>query len=125
MNESAPERLRLLENILDHMSVALTYVDSEGTIQYANRTAVERPFRIPRDVGMNIRDCHKEETNITIAHMFEEFKKGRREPHHYVGKRTGKAELVVLIPFFEGDTFVGCLGQIHPLEVEGPEKSFL
>ena len=124
MDESAAERIGLLEGILDHLSVAVTYVDSEGTIQYANRTAIGRPFRIPRKVGMNIRDCHIEKTNVTIAHMFDEFKNGRREPHYYVGRRTGKRELVVLIPLFEGDTFVGCLGQIHPLEIEGPEKSF-
>lgn len=124
MDQSATERITILEGILDHLSVAVTYTDSEGTIQYANRTAVDRPFRIPRKVGMNIRDCHTEKTNAIISRIFSEFKNGRREPHYYAGRRTGKKELATLIPLFEGNTFVGCIGQISPLEIEGPEKSY-
>jgi DUF438 domain-containing protein len=124
MNEAIFEKCRFLEKTLDHISVALTYVDSEGTVQYANRAALSRPFRIPRAFGMNIRDCHTDQTNEKIAYIFDDFKNGRREPHYYVGKRTGTRELVMMFPFFDGDRFMGCLAQIHPLELEGPTKSF-
>lgn len=124
MVNSASERQHLLETILDKLQVAVTYVDSEGTIVYANRFANDRPSDTPRHVGTNIADCHAESTNRAIARMFAEFREGRREPHHYVGDRTGKRELVTIIPVFEGQTFVGCFSQIHPLEIEGPERSF-
>jgi hypothetical protein len=48
------------------MNVAVTYADNEGTILYCNPIAVERPTKTPRKVGMNIRDCHKEETDKTV-----------------------------------------------------------
>ena len=122
--DSTVERLRFLESILDHMNVAVTYADSEGTILYCNPIAVERPTKTPRKVGMNIRDCHREETDKTVSQIFEDFRNGRREPHFYVSKLTGKREKVMLIPFFEGDTFVGCMSQIHTLEIEGAQRSF-
>ena len=113
-----------METILDQLQVAVTYVDSEGFIVYANQAALKRPSKVPRGVGTNIEGCHSEESNTEIARMFAEFREGRREPHHYVGSRTGKRELVTIIPVFEGPTFVGCFSTIHPLEVEGPERSF-
>ena len=124
MMDSTAERLRLLESILDHMNVAVTYTNSEGIILYCNPIAVQRPTKTPRKVGMNIRDCHKEETDKKVSRIFGDFVNGRREPHHYISKLTGKKELVTLIPFFEEDVFVGCMSQIHLLEVEGEKRSF-
>ena len=71
-----------------------------------------------------MRDCHKETTNRKLERMFEEFRNGRREPHHYVTTMTGKREQVTIIPIFEGDEFIGCMSQIAPLEIEGPERTF-
>jgi hypothetical protein len=56
--------------------------------------------------------------------MFEEFTQGRREPHYYIARFTGKRERVTIIPFFEGGTFVGCMSQIYTLDLEGPDRSF-
>ncbi len=124
MTDPASGSGKLLETILEQLRVAGTYVDRDGNIVYANKCALERPSDFPREAGTNIRGCHKEETNRTIARMFAEFKEGRREPHHYVGQRVGTKEMVMIIPVFEGDEFVGCFSQIHPLEVEGPGRSF-
>lgn len=121
---SASDRQWLLETILDKLQVALTYVDEQGIIVYLNKCASDRASDVPRVAGTNIADCHKDTTNKEIARMFAEFREGRREPHYYVGGRLGKKELVTIIPVFEQETFVGCFSQIHPLEVEGPERSF-
>jgi len=124
MINSPSEKARLFETILENLRVAVTYVDSDGVIVYANRAAHERPSSVPRQAGTNIADCHRESTNRTIARMFAEFRKGRRDPHHYVGSRLGYRELVTIIPVFDGDSFAGCFSQIYPLELHGPERSF-
>jgi len=124
MNASMDERHRLLETILDHTSVSLTYADTRGVIKYVNRKAFERPSKTPRKVGMNIQQCHSRESSEKIVQMFDEFSNGRREPHHYVIRRNGKRELAMIIPVFENNTFIGCIGQMHPLEIEVPEHSF-
>jgi DUF438 domain-containing protein len=117
-------RLRLLEGVLENMSVAITYADSEGTVLYRNPIAAARPSKTPREVGVNLRDCHKAETNPKITRIFDDFRNGRREAHYYVSMLTGKREKVTIIPFFEDGAFVGCMSQIHPLELEGPERTF-
>ena len=122
MSNSNAERMGLLENILDQMGVAVTYGDNEGKVLYLNRLAAKRPSKIPREVGINIRDCHSQASNEKVARLFEEFRGGRRKPHHYVTNRTGTKELVAIIPFFEQDKFIGCMSQIYPLEIE--ESSF-
>lgn len=123
MNASTDERHRLLETILDHTSVSLTYADTRGVIKYVNRKASERPSKTPRKVGMNLQQCHSRESSAKIVQMFDEFANGRREPQHYVIRRNGKKELAMIISVFESDTFIGCIGQMHPLEIEGPERS--
>lgn len=124
MTDAATEKLRLLEMILDAMPVGVTYVDSEGNILYCNRKAVERPSPVPRVVGRNIKDCHKPLSNRNVQRIFNDFKNGRREPHHYISHLTGEKELVTHVPIFEGDDFVGNLGIVHTLEVKGPERTF-
>jgi len=118
------ENQTLLKNILDHIRVAITCVDADGNILYANAAAKKRPAKAPRDAGINIRECHKEESNRKIDQIFMDFKKGRTEPHHYVSSARGERCLVTMIPVFEAGVFSGCVSQVHPIGFEGPERSF-
>lgn len=114
-----------LEKLLDEISVALTYVNSEGTILYRNRSAAERPTPGPRDVGRNIRGCHALPESLgMIERIFNDFKTGRKAPHHYVSQRLKNKELVTMIPIFKNDHFEGCLSVVHPLEVQGGTRTF-
>lgn len=124
MEQLNTENKSLHENILDYMKVAVTYVDADGQILYANTAARKRPSPAPRDVGVNIRDCHKDASNEKIVEIFRDFRKGRSEPHHYVSTLGGRRVLVTMIPMFEAGEFSGCVSQVHPLTLEGPEKSF-
>lgn len=124
MADSALEKLRLLEQMLDTIPAALTYVDSEGKVLYFNRVAGERPSSLKRTVGMSFWDCHSEKSKKSLQRIFDDFKKGRREPHYYVGHPAGGRELATIIPVFEGDRFVGCIGMGHTLEYRGPEKTW-
>ncbi len=127
MTDRDTKKLRLLENILDQMKVAVVYVNNEGTIEYFNRAAGEMSSSFPLELGSNIRDCHNAKSNLHIAHIFEDFKNGRREPHYYiehVSRSLEARELVTMIPLFDGKSFVGCLETIHTGEIKGPNKSF-
>ena len=125
MGHSSKEKKTIYVSILDHMKVAVTCVDADGKILYANAAAKERPSKVPRDVGINIQECHKDETNEKIALIFKDFRNGRREPHHYVSTAGSRRELVTIIPLFEGDIYSGCVSHIHPLELEVTERSFI
>ena len=114
-----------IEKLIDLMPVGLTYVNPDGVILYRNRTAAQRPSPGPRETGKNIRGCHAQPESLKkIAKIFDDFKQGRKIPHHYVSRRTGIEELVTLIPIFQEDRFLGCLSVIHPIEIKG-EKSTL
>ena len=49
---NSAERLRLLERILAHMTVPVTYVDDEGTVESRNRIAAQHPSKTPREVSL-------------------------------------------------------------------------
>jgi DUF438 domain-containing protein len=118
------ENKTIHETILDHMNVAVTYVDAEGDILYANAAAKKRPSKKPRDVGVNIRDCHKDASNEKIVEIFRDFRNGRSEPHHYISTISGGRDLVTMVPIFDEGVFSGCLSHIYPLDFEGSERSF-
>lgn len=124
MTQEDIQRLANLERVLDHLNIPVTSVDADGKILYVNAAAVKRPSKTPRDVGLNIRQCHKAESNEKITTIFDDFKNGRSEPHFYVSRAGGKKELVTIIPVFESGVFSGCVSQITPMDLEGPERSF-
>ena len=125
MDHSGTEKKELFESILDHLKIAVTCVDADGKILYANAVATKRPAKAPREVGINIRECHKDASNEKIAVIFKDFRNGRREPHHYVSTITGRRDLVTMIPMFEAGEFSGCVSHVHPLELEGTERTFI
>ena len=125
MDHSSTEKKELFESILDHLKIAVTCVDADGKILYANTVATKRPAKAPREVGVNIRECHKDASNEKIADIFKDFRNGRREPHHYVSTITGRRDLVTMIPMFEAGEFSGCVSHVHPLELEGAERTFI
>ena len=124
MEQLSNDNKALLETILDHMKVAVTCVDAEGKILYANRAAAKRPSIAPREVGVNIRKCHQDTSNEKIVEIFRDFQNGRFKPHHYISTAAGGRDLVTIIPMFEAGVFSGCVSQVHPLTLEGPERSF-
>jgi DUF438 domain-containing protein len=115
-----------LAKLLDEIPVGLTYVDKDGIILYRNKTAAKRPLpKGTREPGAHIKDCHASPKSLEqIEKIFNDFKNGRKTPHHYISQRTDIKELVTLTPFFENDQFVGCFSTIHPLEIKGASRTF-
>lgn len=118
-----PNRMIPLEELLDRIPLAVQYVDKDGFLQYQNKTAAARPAKIKREVGINIRNCHtKPESVAAIERIFEDFRQGRKEPHHYVTEGIRKT---ILVPVFDRDDhFIGVLSCIHPLGLQEPERTF-
>lgn len=114
-----------LEELLDQIPVGLTYADADGVIRYRNRAAAQRPSPRPRDIGINIRDCHAQPESLEkIDEIYADFNRGRKTPHHYVSARMGIKEIVTLVPIFKDEQFSGCLSVVHPLELKGAGRTF-
>jgi DUF438 domain-containing protein len=114
-----------LEKRLDHMPMGLTYADAHGVILYRNRAAAQHPSPQPREIGINIRDCHAQPESLKKSdEIYADFNRGRKTPHHYVSARTGIKELVTLVPIFKDERFSGCLSVVHPLELKGSTRTF-
>ena len=112
-----------LEELLDGIPLAVQYVDKDGFLRYLNKTAAVRPANIKREVGINIRNCHaKPESLEMIERIFEDFRRGRKEPHYYV---TSGIRKTIMVPIFDaGENFIGVLSCIHPLGLPEPDRTF-
>jgi DUF438 domain-containing protein len=112
-----------LEGLIDHMDMDVQFVDKDGFLRYMNRTAAAKPANVKREIGVNIRDCHAMAESLKMVEkIFEDFKKGRREPHYYVTK-TGRMALKVPVWDAEG-TFIGVLAYSYPAGMPQPERTF-
>ncbi len=73
-----------LEELLDQIPMEVQYVDKDGFLRYLNKAAAARPANGKRESGVNIQNCHaKPESLEMIKRIFEDFKKGRKEPHFF------------------------------------------
>ncbi|MCX5839435.1 MAG: PAS domain-containing protein [Deltaproteobacteria bacterium] len=112
-----------LEELLDRIPMDVQFVDKDGFLRYLNRAAAAKPANGGREVGVNIRDCHaKPESVEMIERIFEDFRRGRREPHFYV---TPTGRLSMKVPIFDAaGNFIGVLAYSHPAGWPKPERTF-
>jgi DUF438 domain-containing protein len=107
-----PEHLMKLA--MECMGVAVTIIDTEGTLLYYNRRATEILDRKPEYIGEDIHLHHKKEaSNRKLDTMLQDFKEGRTEPFHYHAKPYGKIILVTLSPILENGKFIGCVQSVQ------------
>jgi DUF438 domain-containing protein len=94
---------------MECMGVALTIIDTEGTLLYYNMHAAKILNRRPEYIGENVHSHHKKEaSNRKLDLMLREFQQGRTEPFHYQAEPYGKIILVTLSPILENGKFIGC-----------------
>ena len=106
-----------LEELLDQMPIGVQYVDKDGFLRYHNRVAASRPAHARREVGVNIHDCHARlESLEAIERLFDDFRRGRKEPQFYITSTGYKS---IFVPIFDpvGD-FAGVLSYRHPVDPE-------
>ena len=117
MNDN--ERKRQLDEIInlamDCMGVAVTIIDTNGTLLYYNPHSTKILDRKPEYIGTDIHSHHKKaNSNHKVDRMFKEFEAGRRDPFHYEAKPYGEIIFVTLSPIIKNGEFVGCVQTVRP-----------
>jgi DUF438 domain-containing protein len=112
-----------IEELLDQMPMAMHFVDNDGVLRYQNKMAAARPAKGERKVGVNIRDCHAHPESIEeVGRIFEDFRKGRKEPHFYITPAGNKA---VKTPVYDKEgKFIGILSYSYPVGVPLVKRTF-
>jgi sensor histidine kinase regulating citrate/malate metabolism len=99
---------------MEGMGVAVTIIDTKGTLLYYNKQAAKILDRKPEYIGKDVHSHHKKATsNKKFDQMLHDFQKGRTEPFHYEAKPYGKTILVTLSPILEDGKFIGCTQSVR------------
>jgi len=105
----------LVNLAMDCMAVAVTIIDTKGTLLYYNQHSAKILDRKPEYVGTDIHSHHKEaNSNKKVDLMLKEFQGGRKDPFHYEAKPYGKIIFVTLSPIIKKGEFVGCVQTVRP-----------
>ena len=105
----------LVNLAMDCMGVAVTIIDTKGTLLYYNQHSAKILDRKQEYVGTDIHSHHKNsESNKKGNLMLKKFEEGRRNPFHYKAKPYGKIIFVTLSPIIKNGEFVGCVQTVRP-----------
>jgi DUF438 domain-containing protein len=104
----------LMKLAMECMGVAVTIIDTEGTLLYYNKQAARILDRKPEYIGKDIHSHHKKAaSNRKLDLMLHDFQKGRTESFHYQAKPYGEIILVTLSPILENGKFIGCAQSVQ------------
>jgi DUF438 domain-containing protein len=102
---------------MEFMEVAVTIIDTKGTLLYYNQHSTKVLDRKPEYIGVDIHSHHKESaTNDKLDTMLQDFAEGRREPFYYEAKPYGEPICVTLSPLIKNGEFIGCVHVVIPKE---------
>jgi DUF438 domain-containing protein len=105
----------LVKLAMDCMGVAVTIIDTKGTLLYYNQYSTKIIDRKPEYIGTDIHSHHKKaDSNKKVDLMLKEFEEGRKDPYHYEAKPYGKIIFVTLSPIIKNGEFVGCVQTVGP-----------
>ncbi len=108
------EAKKLIKLAMDCLGVAVTIIDTKGTLLYYNKQAAKILDRKPEYIGNDVYSHHMKATSSEkLESMIQDFQKGRTEPFHYEAKPYGKTILVTLSPILEKDKFIGCAQSVQ------------
>ena len=104
------------------MNLAITIIDTQGTLLYYNKQAAKILDRKPGYIGEDIQlHHHKATSNKTLDLMLRGFKEGRTAPFYYEAKPYGKTILVSLSPIVKDGNFIGCIQSVRLKKGTAPE----
>ena len=113
----------LISPAMDCLGVAVTIIDTQGTLLYYNQQAAKILDRKPAYLGADIHLHHQQTTtNQRLDAMLQEFSEGRTEPFHYQAAPYGQVILVTLTPIRKEGKFVGCVHCVRLKEENSPGK---
>ena len=104
----------LINLAMDCMGVAVTIIDTKGTLLYYNRYSAKILDRKPEYIGTDIHSHHKKtDSNQKLDLMLNSFEEGRTDPFYYEAKPYGKTICVTLSPIMQNAKFVGCVQTVR------------
>jgi DUF438 domain-containing protein len=113
-NDRNDQLAELINLAIDGMAVAVTIIDTQGTLLYYNPYATKILDRRPEYIGTDIHSHHKKtDSNKKVALMLKEFEEGRKAPFYYEAKPYGKTICVTLAPLIKNGEFVGCVQTVR------------
>ena len=114
-NERKNQLGELVNLEMDRMGVAVTIIDTKGTLLYYNQHSAKILDRKPEYIGTDIYSHHKKaDSSKKVDLMIKEFEEGRKDPFHYEAKPYGKIIFVTLSPIIKNGEFVGCVQTVRP-----------
>ncbi len=114
-NEQEKQLGELIKLAMDCMGVAVTIIDTKGTLLYYNQHATNILDRKPEYIGTDTHSHHKKaDSNKKMDLMLKEFKEGRKAPFRYEAKPYGKIIFVTVSPILKNGDFVGCVQTARP-----------
>ena len=125
MNKKKEENqlVEMVKLAVECMGVAVTIIDTKGTLLYYNKHAAQILDRKPEYIGKDAHSHHKKAaTNKKFDLMLRDFEEGRTEPFHYEAKPYGRIVIVTLSPIIKDGQFVGCVQSVQLKEEIVPEK---
>ena len=125
MNKKKEENqlVEMVKLAVECMGVAVTIIDTKGTLLYYNKHAAQILDRKPEYIGKDAHSHHKKAaTNKKFDLMLQDFEEGRTEPFHYEAKPYGEIVIVTLSPIIKDGQFVGCVQSVQLKEEIVPEK---
>lgn len=104
----------LISLAMECLGVAVSIIDTKGTLLYYNKHAAKILDRKPEYIGNDVFSHHmKASSSKKLESMIQDFQNGRVEPFHYEAKPYGETILVALSPIFENEKLIGCLQSVH------------
>jgi PAS domain S-box-containing protein len=104
----------MLPLAMDSMGVAITIIDSKGTMLYYNKHAEKILDRKPEYIGKDIHLHHnKTATNEKFDRMLKEFQTGRTDAFHYEAEPYGEVIHVTLTPIRKDGVLLGCVQAVQ------------
>jgi DUF438 domain-containing protein len=103
----------LIKLAMECMGVAVTIIDTQGTLLYYNKEAARILDRKPEYMGNDVHSHHKKAaSNRKLDSMLQDFQKGRTEPFYFEVKPYGKIIVVILSPILKNGKFIGCIQSV-------------
>ena len=105
----------LINLAMDCLGVAVTIIDTKGTLLYFNRYSAKILDRKPEYIGTDIHSHHKKaDSNKKVDLMLKAFEAGRKDPFRYEAKPYGEIIFVTLSPIIKNGKFIGCVQTVRP-----------
>jgi len=101
-----------VEKMIENLNAAVVACDADLKITYANekyKQMIKAALDMEGFVGNHMSDCHKPETMEKIEKHFAEYKEKKRNQYYYTMDTPDGKLTLVIVPFYEGDTFTGAM----------------